>query len=377
MDPYAPKHCPVKEACQFSSPLITVDQFKEQCWDMIGPEISLCLKNEKGDLAGKSAEDLQDIASILNTDEQTIQELKEVCSIDNLKCEYDKYDLYKMRAYKDFPDDLPLETVKICKLDRTKQEELSYAQHFMEPVEETFTEEDKLLPPGEVLLCVSVYHPTRRRPQQVFNVHSSQKLTELKDAINCPSDKIILGEQSNNPDLTGAKTAKETTGSSFFMVENIFYNDTRSQLNRDYSKTIMDWAKEAGRHTVPGLGLFESAIMEDRCFKDVKIRLGYPYLYCHQGNCEHIVVFLDMRLINEQDVMKASSYPVQVMEGRKKRGKCSVCNIHMIKWKTTNDHLAFEDPGYFCDKCFRYLHYDQEGKKLYQFEAYPCVDMEQ
>lgn len=199
----------------------------------------------------------------------------------------------------------------------------------------------------------------------------------MKDVINCPSDKLILGEFSTvYPDLTNAQTEKERTGSSFFMVDHTFYNDTRSELYRDYSKLIIDWAKENGRHTIPGLGLFESAKMEATHFKDLKFRLGYPYLYCHQGNCEHIIVFQDMRIINESDVWLASSYPVQVMEGRKKRGKCSVCNIHMIKWKTMNDPLAFEDPSYFCEKCFKYLHYTEDGKRLYKFEAYPCNDME-
>jgi len=369
MDPFSPKHCPVREACQFSSPCVNVKQFKEQCWELIGAEVNqeLCLKD--------SQHSVRDIANTLNTDEQTINELQEVCSIDNLNCDYDEFNLYKLRAYEEFPNDLPLETVKICKLGKTRQEELYYPQHFMELVDETQTTADKLTP-GEVLISVSIYHPTRRRPQCMFNVHSNQKLTELKDVISCPSDKIVLGEFSNNPNMVGAKTSKEVTGSSFFMIEQTFYNDTRNPLNRDYSRTIMDWAKDFDRHTIPGLGLFENETMETTCFKDLKLRLGYPYVYCHQGNCEHIIVFTDMRIINDTDCWDANSYPVLVNAGRRKHGKCSVCNIHMIKWKTMSDHLAFEDPSYFCDKCFRYLHYTKDGKRLYEFEAYPCVDME-
>ena len=85
MDPHAPKHCPVREASQFSSPLISVEQFKEQCWDLIGRELDDSLKKEKYDLSNTNDADLLDISNILNTDEQTIKELQEVCSIDNLK----------------------------------------------------------------------------------------------------------------------------------------------------------------------------------------------------------------------------------------------------------------------------------------------------
>lgn len=44
------------------------------------------------------------------------------------------------------------------------------------------------------------------------------------------------------------------------------------------------------------------------------------------------------------------------------------------RWITTNDRLAPMDPCLFCDKCFRMLHYDDQGNKLYDFQAYVYVD---
>lgn len=60
-------------------------------------------------------------------------------------------------------------------------------------------------------------------------------------------------------------------------------------------RVIRDWAKDPQRRKCPGLGLFTSKRMEDVVFEDLKIRLGYPYLYCHQGNCEHLIIFTDLR----------------------------------------------------------------------------------
>lgn len=35
--------------------------------------------------------------------------------------------------------------------------------------------------------------------------------------------------------------------------------------------------------------------MEDTRFVDLTIKVGFPYLYCHQGDCEHLVIITDIR----------------------------------------------------------------------------------
>lgn len=35
--------------------------------------------------------------------------------------------------------------------------------------------------------------------------------------------------------------------------------------------------------------------MEDTRFLDLKVKVGFPYLYCHQGDCEHLVIITDIR----------------------------------------------------------------------------------
>ena len=63
----------------------------------------------------------------------------------------------------------------------------------------------------------------------------------------------------------------------------------RDPNNIDYSRVIRKWAEE---HE---LGPFSTALMEDTAFLDLVLRFGYPYVYQHQGNCEHLVVFSDAR----------------------------------------------------------------------------------
>ena len=40
---------------------------------------------------------------------------------------------------------------------------------------------------------------------------------------------------------------------------------------------------------------YTAAKMEDTVWEDLKVRIGVPYLFCHQGNCEHRVIINDIR----------------------------------------------------------------------------------
>ena len=43
-------------------------------------------------------------------------------------------------------------------------------------------------------------------------------------------------------------------------------------------------------------------------------------------------------------------------------------------WSTISDELGPESPAFFCDNCFKALHYTKDGKKITSFEAYPYFD---
>jgi snRNA-activating protein complex subunit 3 len=77
--------------------------------------------------------------------------------------------------------------------------------------------------------------------------------------------------------------------SGFIFIEDTFYNDHRDPANLDYSHVIREWAAS---HK---LGPFQTALMENTKFEDLTVRLGYPYVYQHQGSCEHLIVFSDVR----------------------------------------------------------------------------------
>ncbi|XP_053227870.1 snRNA-activating protein complex subunit 3 isoform X3 [Podarcis raffonei] len=158
--------------------------------------------------------------------------------------------------------------------------------------------------------------------------------------------------------------------SAFFYFEGVFYDDRRYPECRDLSRTIIEWAESRER----GYENLQAAKMEDFTFNDLNIKIGFPYLYCHQGDCEHIVIITDIRLIHRDDCLDRSLYPLLTKKHWLWTKKCFVCKMYTARWVTNDDSLAPEDPSFFCDVCFRMLHYDAEGKKLGEFLAYPYVD---
>ncbi|KAG8014722.1 snRNA-activating protein complex subunit 3 [Nibea albiflora] len=227
-----------------------------------------------------------------------------------------------------------------------------------------------IIPEGEIVLTINVYYPatperfSSTRPHMSLLMTGSHTLAEFKDAICCVSDLQVCGEFSNTPDVAPDFISK----SSFFFFEGVFYNDMRFPECQDISKTTIEWAK--ARNFPP----YTQAKMEDTRFMDLTIKVGFPYLYCHQGDCEHLVIITDIRLTHQSDCLDKKLYPLLIRKDRLLTQKCAVCHVFIGRWFTTHDQFAPSDPCLFCDKCFRMLHYDAEGNKLGEFLAYPYVD---
>uniref|UniRef100_A0A8C1QXI3 snRNA-activating protein complex subunit 3 n=1 Tax=Cyprinus carpio TaxID=7962 RepID=A0A8C1QXI3_CYPCA len=124
---------------------------------------------------------------------------------------------------------------------------------------------------------------------QTLHVLGSQKLSDLRDAICCVSDLQVFGEFSNTPDMVPQFISKDHYKSAFFFFNGTFFNDTRFPECQDISKTTREWTRTRD------FPEFKTAKMEDTSFYDLKMKVGFPYLYTHQGDCEHVVILTDVR----------------------------------------------------------------------------------
>lgn len=331
------------------------------------------------------------IKTMMSLDDEALETLNQRCGEENLVC-------CKPSQIKRYPDTIPenveLMTLKLQKHNVKKKKTNHFYRnvmthrernrnlftHTLSPVNIQPPSEDRIVTPDAILQVV-LYKPSANLKnyvtrslapgnaylENVYAVLGQQVLTELKDRIRCVNDVLVTGDYSENPDLNMSVCAWDVFKSGAFFIENILYDDTRQPENLRYSKEIVEWAAESGIH-------YECKIMENTKFNKLSVRIGCPYLYVHQGNCEHLVVFSDIRMVHPHDNLSIQEYPCMIQRSHKKRTICNVCAYASARWRTVESEHALENTSFFCDACFRSLHYDKDGKKLGNFKAYKYFD---
>lgn len=250
---------------------------------------------------------------------------------------------------------------------------------------------DETVDESELILHISVYLPMdSARVSEEWLVLGSQFLTELKDKIFCLNEKNIhsLEEAENETRQSDAPRLVLSKPSSYFYIEGTFFVDKRNANAIDYSEVIRlylgNHKKKAPLHPPCSSGLseapqtseYEVCSMEDTKFQDLWIRLGAHALYCHQGGCEHILVFNNVRLFDSgSDPQDRAAYPAHLPTSKPlipHRRSCEACKVRIAKKVTYNDNHTPHSPFFWCEECFRLLHYDANGQLIYKgFLVFP------
>lgn len=241
-------------------------------------------------------------------------------------------------------------------------------------------EKPDLVPFDDILITVRVYEPfaykrgegTQRKPRlsQEFYVLGRQKLTKLRDRIYCHCQFGPFKDISNDfesiqqTDLDHAQesTSKESDP-GFFFITDTFYNDLRVS-NTDYSVEIREWM---GRQS--DFGPVQVKSMEETKFEDLNVRVGFPQLFRHYVNCEHIISFTDIRLLAPDDPLKSSDYPILRCISSSKMTLCGICGIIEATFIVKKSNIHIQDPSFLCRNCFISFHYI-DGEKVDNFQAF-------
>uniref|UniRef100_A0A182K2P9 snRNA-activating protein complex subunit 3 n=1 Tax=Anopheles christyi TaxID=43041 RepID=A0A182K2P9_9DIPT len=260
---------------------------------------------------------------------------------------------------------------KSAKDQRNVDVKLRYNRHkYMERKQHLETRKD-LIPFREMVLVFRFYEPFKYKAgrrlghpklSQEYYVLSSQYLTELKDKIFCHCDTGPFYEISE--DRT-AKPTEKPPKSGFFFIHDTFYNDLREDANHDYSGVVRKWAERQSL-----IGELKTKRMEDTRFIDLQFRLGYPQLYQHQGNCEHLFVISDCRLLATTDILMRARYPWLNSYGFSRDVPCNICGHCQAQYIVQNSTRHIFDPAYICENCLVTYHYTEEGDKIGEFELH-------
>ncbi|XP_013104994.1 snRNA-activating protein complex subunit 3 isoform X2 [Stomoxys calcitrans] len=236
-----------------------------------------------------------------------------------------------------------------------------------------------LQPEQELKVSIRMYRPARvthagrtiERPvfAQEFECLGSNLLSELRDKIICICNNKRYFDVSETPD---APLPDKETDPGYFFINDTFYNDMRNPMNADYSETIRKWAK-----TAKGLKdlTFKVARMEETRVIDLTVSMGFPQLYQHHGNCEHVFVFSQLEVITNpcKQLIELHNYPYLKSLNRHTSRSCQTCSAVNYVFVIEGSKRLFNDPAYLCRKCFKSFLY-VDGKKVGDFRAYRLND---
>lgn len=200
-------------------------------------------------------------------------------------------------------------------------------------------------------------------------------LSVLKDSVQCLEDY-----QESTGDLSEVYTSKDDHiavpqrnrvlyPNGLFYIDKTFFIDTRHEDYIDYSKLIREWSVKLNL----GLSTDPPTSMDDVKIGDLTVRFGFPYLYQHQGNCEHLIIFSEARLIHPtKDNLSSENYPF-VTNRREQSHSCMACGLRISEWVVKECKRFPHDIAYLCNEChFLYNYIDK--KKVDNFKAYRFWD---
>lgn len=232
----------------------------------------------------------------------------------------------------------------------------------------------------DILITVRVYEPfiykrgdgMQRKPRlsQEFFVLGRQKLTELRDKIYCYCNfgpfKDISDDFNSIKNMEPVEPDKNSINESdagFFFITDRFYNDYRSS-DIDYTVEIREWMSRQ-----PDIGSVQMKSMHETKFEDLNVRVGFPQLYRHHVNCEHVINFSDIQLLTEGDSLKSTDYPLLRCISNSKITTCMICGLTEAAFVVKKSTMHSLDPTFMCRNCFISCHYI-DGKKVGNFQAY-------
>lgn len=218
----------------------------------------------------------------------------------------------------------------------------------------------------EIVFSVKVFDPfkyitgCRKTPKvgQEIKLLGTQKLTVLRNNIRCYRGPFL--DVSDEPDK---KSEVITPDSGFIFVNDTFYNDIQDETHCNYSEIIRQWTENKSIFRK-----LHTEAMEDTLMKDLKFKIGFPYVYQHYGNCEHLLMFYDVRLVTPKEVATRIGFPI-VINGLRKEIYCYVCGLTEAMYVIMNSTEHIQDPSHLCNHCLNMYHY-KDGQKIGDFNLY-------
>ncbi|KAF9529172.1 snRNA-activating protein of 50kDa MW C terminal-domain-containing protein [Crepidotus variabilis] len=191
----------------------------------------------------------------------------------------------------------------------------------------------------DVIITLSVYDKVawaasyvKRSSQMSFC--SSQTLEDVYRSIPCLTKEMPSGYDPS------------TSGCLLYLEGKVYQNEEQD----GYSGKLFSHLDSLSKRR-PNIIERSNANLHDSTFHSLNIRLREPYWMVHSGNCEHFVVFDQIRLAHIADPL--SGYPFFLQVPPALLDLCRGCTKVPAYWSIVGDIRLGESPCVLCDFCWK------------------------
>ena len=97
-------------------------------------------------------------------------------------------------------------------------------------------------------------------------------------------------------------------------------------------------------------------------------------MFQHQGNHEHLISFIDVRLVGPGDPQSEKDYPLLRSVGSQMPRYCDICQTCIAVW-VCRDHIRVpNDPSFFCGLCYKNFNY-VDKKRVGSYNEFRYFDV--
>ncbi len=140
-----------------------------------------------------------------------------------------------------------------------------------------------------------------------------------------------------------------TPTSSVLYVNNVFYEHTHPSC-ADYSSSLADFILTHRKTALPQPTILRFTGSDDAPkVHALRPILGKPYVYIHDGDCEHRVIFTDVRRARTNAAERGQVRTLLSWVPRIQ--SCDVCYIRAARYAVFSDKLAPYSPFHYCNPC--------------------------
>uniref|UniRef100_A0A7E4ZU57 snRNA-activating protein complex subunit 3 n=1 Tax=Panagrellus redivivus TaxID=6233 RepID=A0A7E4ZU57_PANRE len=308
---------------------------------------------------------------VVNGMDDQLQELLMNVPVDNLQGVFPpkENNLKSLQALREFQDLPGIRQEKTLLSTRLKYHDLRSGEYRKgyaapnQPVEADVVMMVHLVPPR---LPRDVQKQSRVRPDVKLLIRGEMPLSKLRDKIFCGYDYF-----SNLHDFEDASNVKDyyinRYPSSFLFIHDTFYIDKRNPEAIDITVPIRSFM---ANHKIFGEPKVRDITMTK--INDLTLRLGEPYVFVHIGDCEHLVVFTDLRRMHPTDTQALGEYPIFLYD-RSTTPKCCICKTDTPAFIVPESDRIPHCPAFMCTNCFNAFNYNNDTR-IGDFKAFHFID---